>query len=218
MKTLRKELPLLLLALLPPFYLLVVWNRIPQNVAMHYDLHGNVDRYGSKSELVWLSVLLPLLCYFLLMALPSIDPKSKIEGMGNKFWQLRFILGIFITGLMVFVVYSSQYSVAMNPNIVIGGIGLLFAALGNYFKTIRPNYFLGIRTPWTLESDVVWKETHRVAGILWFFGGLLVAVFSVILSNPELLFYIFIIIMVFLVVVPFAYSYIKFRQVKSKML
>lgn len=218
MKTLRKELPLLLLSLLPPFYLLVVWNRIPQNVAMHYDLHGNVDRYGSKSELVWLSVLLPLLCYFLLMALPSIDPKRKIEGMGNKFWQLRFILGIFITGLMVFVVYSSQYSVSMKPNIVIGGIGLLFTALGNYFKTIRPNYFLGIRTPWTLESDVVWKETHRVAGILWFFGGLLVAVFSVILSNPELLFYIFIIIMVFLVVVPFAYSYTKFRQVKSKML
>lgn len=218
MKTLRKELPLLLLALLPPSYLLVVWNRIPQKVAMHYDLHGNVDRYGSKSELVWLSVLLPLLCYFLLMALPSIDPKRKIEGMGNKFWQLRFILGIFITGLMVFVVYSSEYSVAMNPNFVIGGIGLLFAALGNYFKTIRPNYFLGIRTPWTLESDVVWKETHRVAGILWFFGGLLVTVFSVILSNPELLFYIFIIIMAFLVVVPFAYSYIKFRQVKSKML
>ncbi|MBN9313995.1 MAG: hypothetical protein BGO40_04660 [Chryseobacterium sp. 39-10] len=218
MKTLRKELPLLLLSLLPPFYLLVVWNRIPQNVAMHYDLHGNVDRYGSKSELVWLSVLLPLLCYFLLMALPSIDPKRKIEGMGNKFWQLRFILGIFITGLMVFVVYSSQYSVSMKPNIVIGGIGLLFTALGNYFKTIRPNYFLGIRTPWTLESDVVWKETHRVAGILWFFGGLLVAVFSVILSNPELLFYIFIIIMVFLVVIPFAYSYTKFRQVKSKML
>ena len=138
--------------------------------------------------------------------------------MGNKFWQLRFILGIFITGLMVFVVYSSQYSVSMKPNIVIGGIGLLFTALGNYFKTIRPNYFLGIRTPWTLESDVVWKETHRVAGILWFFGGLLVAVFSVILSNPELLFYIFIIIMVFLVVIPFAYSYTKFRQVKSKML
>lgn len=218
MKTLRKELPLLLLSLLPPFYLLVVWNRIPQNVAMHYDLHGNVDRYGSKSELVWLSVLLPLLCYFLLMALPSIDPKRKIEGMGNKFWQLRFILGIFITGLMVFVVYSSQYSFTMKPNFVIGGIGLLFAALGNYFKTIRPNYFLGIRTPWTLESDVVWKETHRVAGILWFFGGLLVTVFSVILSNPELLFYIFIIIMVFLVVVPFAYSYTKFRQVKSKML
>lgn len=218
MKTLRKELPLLLLALLPTFYLLVVWNRIPQKVAMHYDLHGNVDRYGSKSELVWLSVLLPLLCYFFLMALPSIDPKRKIEGMGNKFWQLRFILGIFITGLMVFVVYSSQYSVAMKPNIGIGGIGLLFAALGNYFKTIRPNYFLGIRTPWTLESDVVWKETHRVAGVLWFFGGLLVTVFSVILSNPELLFYIFIIIMVFLVVVPFAYSYIKFRQVKSKML
>ena len=64
-------------------------------------------------------------------------------------------------------------------------IGLLFAFLGNYFKTIKPNYFIGIRTPWTLENEEVWKKTHLIGGKLWFVGGLLMAL-TFVLPNEML--------------------------------
>ena len=89
--------------------------------------------------------------------------------MGNKLNYLRFALSLFMSAIAVFIIYSVQQSQS-KPTFIFILIGLLFTILGNYFKTIKPNYFIGIRTPWTLENEDVWKKTHLLGGKLWFVG------------------------------------------------
>ena len=151
--------------------------------------------------------------YFVFLIIPSIDPKQKLQNMGNKLNNLRMILTLFMSGLAVFILYSVQQKTS-NPSFVLAIIGLLFAFLGNYFKTIKPNYFIGIRTPWTLENEEVWKKTHLMGGKLWFVGGLLMAL-TFVLPN-KIQFYTFIGIVTVISIVPIVYSYLEFKKIKNQ--
>ena len=159
MTTLKKELPYILIALIPFIYLAFIWSNLPETVPMHWNGKGEIDRYGSKNEL-WLMVLmLSGLGYFLFLIIPKIDPKGKLSKMGNKLDNIRLMMALFMSALSMFIIYSVQQTES-KPTFVFALIGLLFAGLGNYFKTIKPNYFIGIKTPWTLENEEVWKTVE----------------------------------------------------------
>ena len=149
---LKKELPLIGIVLLPFLYLMYVWNQLPEQVPLHYNLKGEVDRYGDKSELIMIPILLPLLIYVIFLAVPYIDPKKQIQKMGNKYDTLKLILTTFMSALALFIIYTAKNQTLTNPNIIFLIIGLLYLIFGNYFKTIKANYFIVFRTPWTLES------------------------------------------------------------------
>ena len=211
---LRKDLPVIAIVLLPFVYLAYIWNDLPEKVPMHWNINGDVDRYGSKYELLLIPILLPLLIYFIFLIVPKIDPKNRIKEMGGKYQSLKTLLTIFMSALALFVMYMAKNDTSNNPNYIVLIIGLLFVFLGNYFKTIKPNYFIGIKTPWTLENERVWKETHIMAGKMWFVGGLVIVFCSLILAK-ETNFAIFAIITVIITVVPVVYSYLLFRKIKQ---
>lgn len=211
---LKKELPLIGIVLLPFLYLMYVWNQLPEQVPLHYNLKGEVDRYGDKSELVMIPILLPLLIYVIFLAVPYIDPKKQIQKMGNKYDTLKLILTTFMSGLALFIIYTAKNQTLANPNIIFLIIGLLYLIFGNYFKTIKANYFIGIRTPWTLESESIWKETHKLGGKVWFVGGLLVIVCSLLL-NKEVNAKVFLGITIIIALIPIVYSYLLYRKEKQ---
>ena len=213
MEKFKKEIPFLAIALIPFVYLIYIWNRLPEKVPMHWNGAGEIDRYGDKKELLVMLFMLVGITYFVFLIIPSIDPKQKLQNMGNKLNNLRMILTLFMSGLAVFTLYSVQQKNS-NPGFVFAIIGLLFAFLGNYFKTIKPNYFIGIRTPWTLENEEVWKKTHLMGGKLWFVGGLLMAL-TFVLPN-KIQFYTFMGIVVVITVVPIVYSYLEFKKIKNQ--
>jgi len=90
-------------------------------------------------------------------------------------------------------------------------VGLLFAVVGNYMYNIKPNYFAGIRLPWTLENEDNWKKTHMLAGKLWFAGGLLVALTALFLPDKIALIFTFSII-ILLTIIPTVYSYRLYKK------
>jgi len=212
--SLKKELPLIAIVVLPVIYLAYVWRTLPSQVPMHWNIDGEIDRYGSKTELALLTMLLPLGTYLLFLVLPKLDPKKKLEKMGGKFQSIKFLLTILMAVLSLFIIYSSKNQNTTNPNYIILLIGVLFIILGNFFKTIKANYFLGIRTPWTLENETVWKETHKMAGVMWFIGGILVVLLSMILPKQANLI-VFLIITGIITLVPMAYSYFKFKELSE---
>ena len=213
MTTLRKELPYILIAIIPFVYLVFIWNNLPETVPMHWNGKGEIDRYGSKNELWGLTAMLSGLGYFLFLIIPKIDPKGKLDKMGNKLNNLRLMMALFMSALSIFIIYSVQ-QVESKPTLIFALIGLLFAGLGNYFKTIKPNYFIGIRTPWTLENEEVWKKTHHFGGKLWFVGGLLIFILSLIIPH-DYSFYIMITITIIISIVPVIYSYSEFKKLKT---
>lgn len=213
MEKIKKEIPFITIALLPFAYLAYIWNRLPEKVPMHWNASGEIDDYGNKSELLFMLLLVVGLPYLIFLVIPHIDPKQKLQNMGNKLNNLRLILSLFMSALAIFILYSVQQETS-NPGFILAIVGLLFAFLGNYFKTIKPNYFIGIRTPWTLESEEVWKKTHLLGGKMWFAGGLVMAL-TFVLPEP-LNIYTFLGITAVITVIPIVYSYLEFKKIKNQ--
>ena len=213
MEKFKKEIPFIVVALLPFVYLAYIWNELPKEVPMHWNASGEIDRWGDKSELFMMLFMLTGITYFVFLIIPYIDPKQKLQNMGNKLNNLRLILALFMSALAIYILYSVQQKTS-NPVLIFPLVGLLFAFLGNYFKTIKPNYFIGIRTPWTLENEEVWKKTHLIGGKLWFVGGLLMALTFVLPNKIQI--YTFLAIAAVITIVPIVYSYLEFKKIKNQ--
>lgn len=202
-----------LIAVLPALYLALIYNELPATVPTHFGTDMQPDRMGEKAELWLVSGLMSLVSiglYFLLNNLQRIDPKRRGTGFSSAFTKLAFGLVVFLAALNVIIIASAKGVVAVQ-NFLFPLLGLLFAFIGNYMNHIKPNFFAGIRLPWTLSSDENWRRTHAVAGKLWFAGGLLIAVIS-LLVPVKLMVYIFLGITLVITLIPIAYSYRLFKQ------
>ena len=209
-----KESVLWVFIVLPYVYLSTIWDKLPARVPTHFDFEGKANDWSDKSSLLYLPGALTIGIYLLMLVIPYIDPKKKLQQMGGKYYNLRFLMTFFFSILAIFILYISSTGSLKNPNMLYTIIGALFAMLGNYFQTLRPNYFIGIRTPWTLESEQTWKKTHRMGGKIWMVGGVLIAFFSFFQSS-KLFSIVFATIIGILVVVPVVYSYIEFQKEKK---
>ncbi|MCX6250075.1 MAG: SdpI family protein [Bacteroidetes bacterium] len=210
-----KESVLWILIGLPYVYLAMIWSKLPDQVPTHFNLAGDVDDWSGKTTLLFLPGALGIGIYLLMLLIPVLDPKKKIQQMGDKYYTFRFMLTFFFSLFATYLLYISRTGSLKSPNMLIALIGVLFAILGNYFQTVRPNYFLGIRTPWTLENEQVWKKTHRLGGRLWMAGGMLIAVLSFFISSNLALAIILGIILSVMVFVPVVFSYTEFQKEKN---
>jgi uncharacterized membrane protein len=210
----------LIVCLLPITYLLYIYPQLPNTVALHFDAKGDPNGWGPKSE-VWLVVLLlaglSLGISVLLRFLPKIDPKKKVRYSEGALARIGYAITFFMAALNVMIVYASLHGhFAMKESLFFPLIGLFYAYLGNLFNNLKPNYFVGIRTPWTLENEAVWRKTHQWGGRVWVIGGLALAVATFVLpSGPT--FIVFISGTLCLALAPVIYSYWYYQQLqKSK--
>ncbi|MBK7304171.1 MAG: SdpI family protein [Saprospiraceae bacterium] len=215
MNKLTKEILLILISLLPYIYLAYIWDQLPERVATHFNIEGKADGWSSRSTLLYLPAILGLGIYFLMLIIPAIDPKKKIQEMGDNFFSIRLLIAVFMAALNVVILNAAKEGGMENANILLVLMGALFAGLGNYMQTVRPNYFVGIRTPWTLESESVWKLTHRLASKVWMAGGILIVFLSLLLQDSKLVFIIFFVLVSVMVIVPVVYSYLLLKKERA---
>lgn len=149
------------------------WNHLPEQMASHWNVNDQVDGYMSKFWGVFLMPLISIGMLLLFLVIPNIDPlKANIA-------QFRETFNIFITLIVAFMLYihgltltwslgyqGFQMSAAMLPF-----MGVLFIAVGYMLRKAKRNFFIGIRTPWTLSSDSVWDKTHQLGSILFMLSG-----------------------------------------------
>ena len=210
----KKEIPLLIVVLIPFVYLAYIWSSLPEIVPLHWNYKGEIDDWGNKSSLIFITFLLSGLTYILFTVIPFIDPKKRIQTMGNKYHNLKFLMVLFMSALAVFIIYSAKEQSITNPSFIYLAIGLLFMLLGNYMKIIKANYFIGIRTPWTLEYESIWKSTHKLASKIWFVGGLAIVISS-LTTNKDFNGIFFISAITLLAIIPVVYSYMEYRKLKK---
>ena len=152
-----------------------LWDRLPEQMASHWNINDEVDGYTSKA---WGVLLVPLITagmFVLFLFVPSIDPlKANIA-------QFRETFNLFIVFITVFMLYIHGLMLAWNlgyQNFKMGSatlpfLGLLFIFVGYMLRKAKRNFFIGIRTPWTLSSDSVWDKTHRLGSVLFMSSGAL---------------------------------------------
>lgn len=216
MKFIKREI-ISLISFLSPFALLwFLYDKLPNSVPTHFNMEGVPDGYSDKSSLIWIVLFFMAIPYLTFMIIPLIDPKQKLNKMGGKLRQIKNVVMIMFGLIGILIVYSSYEPEIMKTNILLMLIALLFIGLGNYFQTIKPNYFIGIRTPWTLENEAVWNKTHKMGGKVWVLGGIILFLLGFVISS-EVYFIFFIAISLLLALIPSVYSYFEFKKlIKSQ--
>ena len=162
----RKWYPAIV-ALAVVIFTAAVYGRIPEHVPVHWGLDGDVDRYGSRAEGALLMPFLMLGTWALMKVLPTIDPRrenyTKFAGTYELFVNAVLTTLALMHVALVGAALGWPISIA---RVVPALVGTLFVILGNALPRARPNWWFGIRTPWTLTNERVWTRTHRVAGYL----------------------------------------------------
>jgi uncharacterized membrane protein len=165
------------------------WSRMPERVPVHWNVHGDVDRYGSPHELLWIGPGVLLLLWGVAELMRFIDPKMSRaphpeQTEADRLGSLATVMGI-VAGLMVaihaLIIMQSLGIVQQGRRAQALVLAAFCMVFGNFIAKVRPNWFVGIRTPWTLSSDEVWRRTHRMAGWLMVPAGLLGAVGALVL-------------------------------------
>ena len=215
-RILKKEgLQIVLLAL--PFDLAAAfWSRFPACVATHWDIHGRPNGWMSKDLGLLLLPLVNLGIWALFIGLPWLDPKIHSNPGEHertvsvlRVWRLATTAFLCLMALLILAV-AGGIPVDLN-RIVANGILILFLVLGNSMGNLRPNYFAGIRTPWTLNDPEIWRTTHRIGGRIMVYGALFLLLVQVFLNSEQLMNG-FIIYLVGFAVWSMGYSYYLFRR------
>lgn len=171
MKTFLRESVLLFFVITPLVYLAATWSAIPDVIPTHYGISGKADAFGNKSSLLWGVPLFLIGLYSMISVVPLIDPKRRIQFADKGFFTLRLLTTALISLLCLGYLMAIQNKIDINRTVSV--LLMTFTVLiGNYFPVLKPNYFIGIRSPWTLEREDVWKKTHRVSGRVWMAGGM----------------------------------------------
>ena len=212
MNKILKELFLWILIVIPFIYLAMVWERLPAQVPTHFDFAGNPNDWTAKTSMPFLIGALGIGSYLLMLLIPHFDPKKKITQMGEKYYSLRLIITLFMSAISCYLLYVSNKA-EINLPILIALIGAFDTVFGNYLQTVKPNYFIGIRTPWALENENTWKSTHRLAGRLWMLGGLLIIFVAFLSKSNYVLGIIFASITIIITLIPIIFSYVEFRKI-----
>lgn len=191
---------------------LLLWNQLPDPMTSHWGMNDQAD--GSMAK-VWGIFLMPLIAtgmFLLFLAIPSIDPLktnvAKFRGSFNAFVVLMIVFLTYIYGLTL--AWNLGFTGIRMSAAILPAIGLLFFFIGDMMTRTKRNYFIGIRTPWTLASDTVWDETHRVGGMLFKVSGVLAMVG--VLLPLTIAFWLFFIPIIGTAFFSILYSYIVFRK------
>lgn len=194
---------------------IVMYPRLSDPMPTHWGIAGEVNGWSSRLWGAWMLPLMMSAILLLMRALPHIDPRkanyARFAGMYDTLVILiiAFMLVIHIVVLLA----ASGTPVAMN-SVMMPSVGVFMVAMGILLPRAKPNWFVGIRTPWTLTSDLAWERTHKIAGLLFIMLGLLVAGSSFI--APERAIRLLVVVAIGVVLFLFVYSYLVWRGDPSK--
>lgn len=169
----RRELPSLLLLAVMLVLLATTWPVAPDRVPVHWNAAGEIDRYGSKAFGLLFPPLLGVGLYLVFLFAPLVDPgRANYASFPDTYLVIRTAV-LATIAFFYGVTCLSARGVAVSMQVVAPlAVGMLFVVFGSVMGKIRPNWFVGIRTPWTISSKVAWVRTHRLGGWLFIALGL----------------------------------------------
>lgn len=191
-----------IITLLPIVFGLVFWDKLPQQMPIHWGFDGEADNWSTPAFAVFALPLFLLVIHWICILITTRDNKKKNSKMLAIVLWICPLVSIFANGMIYTVSLGINVDVMFVTSLV---LGLLFIIIGNYLPKCQQNRTIGIRIKWTLENEENWNATHRFAGKIWVMGGLSLIVFTFLpgFMTPDLRN----LIIILLVFVPFLYSY-----------
>lgn len=212
MKITKKEIvPIFVIIIMAIFAISLYMAPCITKVPTHWNAQGEIDAYSSKTFAALFFPLLTIAMYLLMLFLPKTDPfKENYQYFEKQYYFIRLMLVLMFAGIFFFTFLAT---IGYKLNIMyftVPFLSLFFIIVGAFMPKIKKNWFVGIKTPWTLQSDEVWLKTHKLAGKTMIVGGIL-AFFTVFLKS-ETAFSFFITIVLVSALLPVVYSYFIYRK------
>jgi len=187
-----------------------LYARLPDPMPSHWNAAGEVDGYMSKFWGVFLMPVMTIVLVPLFLVIPHIDPLkaniAKFRGVFNWFIVIFVIYMLFVYALTLAAALGYQFNMTV---MLLPVVGLLFIGVGYMMGQAKRNFFIGIRTPWTLSSETVWDETHKLGSKLFMLGGAVTIISAFLGENGIWLMLAGMLVAAF---VPIIYSYILWRR------
>lgn len=199
-----------IIILLPILVSLCFWNQLPEQVPIHWNIHGEIDGYASRFVAVIVLPLVLFVLHFVCAFATMVDPKHK--NISDKIWILILSICPVLSILLMYMMVGSALGMEIDVNTILPVfLGVMFVVIGNYLPKCKQSYTVGIKIPWTLNSEENWNKTHRFAGPCWVIGGIMV-MFTGLFEN-EILIMVIALIMVF---APIIYSYMYYVKYEKE--
>jgi uncharacterized membrane protein len=190
----------------------LAYDSLPDKVPTHWNIRGEVDAYSPKSWGAWLLPGIMVIMLGVFAVLPRISPRHFEIDTFQATYEFIALLVLGLFGFFQVLTIAQARNQSLNAGVwLANGMYLFFALLGNVMGKIRRNYFVGIRVPWTLSSERVWNDTHRLAAWLWTGAGalgLLFGAFGQVLVG--------IVLIAIAVIVPVVYSYFHYKALDRR--
>ena len=194
------------ITLVPILLGLLLWNKLPDQIPTHWNAEGVIDGWSSKAFAVFALPGILVFFHLLCVLASSMDPKRK--NYSGKLLGIVFWICPVISLVMMGVMYGTALGMKLKVDVImLVLVGVTFLVVGNYMPKCKQNYTIGIKIPWTLNSEENWNKTHRFAGWLWVIGGIFItatSLFSLIWISLPAIF--------IMTLIPMIYSYILHRK------
>jgi uncharacterized membrane protein len=194
-----------------------LYTSLPEQIPTHWNIRGEVDGYGGKWALfIFPAIMVGMLVMFYF--LPVLSPKQfEVDAFRATYlFIMILVVGLFayMDGIMLYVVHQT---VAKRATVNLGraflaGMFLFFALLGNVIGKVRKNFYIGVRVPWTLASDRVWNDTHRLAAWVWVSAGV-IGFAMIVLGAPILAAFGVLIVSA---LIPVVYSFVHYKSLERR--
>jgi uncharacterized membrane protein len=196
----------------------LLYLRLPDQIPIHWNIRGEVDGYGAKQ---WALFVMPLAMAGMLVLfyfLPALSPKHfEVDTFRATYLYIMFVVtalffymhAITLYGTWKIAVHGGKFDLG-RP--LIAGIFLFFALLGNVLGKVRKNFYIGVRVPWTLASDRVWNDTHRLAARVFVVAGLIGFVLTISGVSPIFAF----VLLIISALVPAVYSFVHYKSLERR--
>ena len=189
---------------------LLLWSRLPDPMPAHWNAAGEIDGYMSKFWGVFLIPIISIALASLFLIIPNIDPLkaniAQFRSTFNWFIVVFVVYMLYLYTLTLFAALGTSFNMTL---MLLPAVGLLFIGIGYLMNGAKRNFFIGIRTPWTLSSDTVWDETHKLGSKLFMLGGV-VTILCAFLGEAGI--WIMLVAMLAATFVPIVYSYVLYQR------
>ena len=198
-----------LLTLLPMFAGLLLRENLPEMMPTHWGFDGQPDGWSSSTTAIFVMPLIMLAAYWICVFFTSKDKSNQDRN--EKVQVLVFWIIPILSNLCCGLMYALALGVDLSiTNIMFAFMGLVFALIGNYMPKCKMNSTIGIKVYWTYTSEENWNATHRLAGKIWFIGGLMMMFIALIPAKHVIA--VFLTVTAVMVIVPILYAWLYYRR------
>ena len=209
----KKELPIILIIIMMFAASIYFYPQLPDKIPTHWNFKGEIDGYSGKLSGAFLMPVMNIIMYGLFIFMPAIDPKKEnYKLFESTYIYFRYLFHIFFLGIHGLIIAAALGYNVDTGRLVTLAVSLLLMLMGNVMGRLKHNYFVGIKTPWTLADEEVWRKTHRLGAILWTAGGLMGVIMSLLRQSMGWVFIAVIAVMTF---IPIVYSYVIYSKFKK---